>query len=128
MKGRWLRLLKEKIKYATFWLGVLIVVMVVGMLILLGISLGSRELDFCGNIPTTLLSGIFGAAFSCFFVLFGFNLNNKSKIIDNQLELRKLFSEEQRWEVHRTLATGDKSYWYKKSGEERPKESGDVAE
>lgn len=69
-----------------------------------------------------LLSGIVGSILSCFFVMVGFNINNKSKKIDNQLVLRNMFSEKLRWEVHRTIETGDVSYWYKQSGDEIPKE------
>lgn len=65
----------------------------------------------------SLLSGIIGSILSCFFVFIGFKINDKSKKIDNQLVLRNMFSEELRWEVHRTLETGDVSYWYKCSGE-----------
>ena len=116
MKEKGLKFLKEKPDCVKAWLIALRVIIVV-LLIILFVSF---KFDFCGNIPTTFLSGIIGAVLSCAFVLFGFHLSNTSKTIDNQLELRKLFSEELRWEVHRTLDTGDKSYWYKKSGEEMP--------
>lgn len=116
MKEEELRFLKEKPDCVKAWLIALIAIIVVLLIILLV----SFKFEFCGNIPNTLLSGIIGAVLSCVLVLFGFDLSNTSKTIDNQLELRKLFSEEQRWEVHRTLSTGDKSYWYEKSGEEMP--------
>ena len=116
MKEEGLKFLEEKPDYVKAWLIALAVIVVV----LLIISCVNIKFEFCGNISTTLLSGIIGAALSCFFVLLGFRLSNTSKTIDNQLELRKLFSEELRWEVHRTLETGDKSYWYEKSGEEMP--------
>ena len=45
----------------------------------------------------------------------GFIINKNSKKIDNQLVLRNMFSEKLRWEVHRTIETGDVSYWYKQS-------------
>ena len=116
MKEEGLKFLEEKPDYVKAWLIALTVIIVVLLIILFA----SFKFEFCGNIPTTLLSGIIGAALSCAFVLFGFGLSNTSKTIDNQLELRKLFSEELRWEVHRTLSTGDKSYWYKKADEEMP--------
>ena len=72
----------------------------------------------CGN----LLSGIIGSILSCFFVMVGFIINKNSKKIDNQLVLRNMFSEKLRWEVHRTIETGDVSYWYKQSKEDIPKE------
>lgn len=40
----------------------------------------------------------------------GFFINKNSKKIDNQLVLRNMFSEKLRWEVHRTIETGDVSY------------------
>ena len=52
----------------------------------------------------------------------GFFINKNSKKIDNQLVLRNMFSEKLRWEVHRTIETGDVSYWYKQSKEDIPKE------
>lgn len=116
MKEEGLRFLEEKPDCVKVWLIALIAIIVFLFIILLV----SFKFEFCGNIPNTLLSGITGAVLSCVFVLFGFGLSNTSKTIDNQLELRKLFSEELRWEVHRTLSTGDKSYWYEKSGEEMP--------
>lgn len=70
----------------------------------------------------SLLSGIIGSILSCFFVFIGFKMNDKTKKIDNQLVLRNMFSEELRWEVHRTFETGDFSYWYKCSGEKLPDE------
>lgn len=69
-----------------------------------------------------LLSGIIGSILSCYFVLFGFIINKTSKKIDNQLVLRNMFSEKLRWEVHRTLETGDVSYWYEQSTEVIPKD------
>ena len=51
----------------------------------------------------------------------GFIINKNSKKIDNQLVLRNMFSEKLRWEVHRTIETGDVSYWYKQSKEDIPK-------
>lgn len=67
-----------------------------------------------------LISGLFGSVISCLFVFLGFAINDKSKKIDNQLVLRNMFSEIQRWEVHRTIATNDRTYWYKLSNEEIP--------
>ena len=122
MKKKGLKFLKEKPDCVDVWLIALIVIIVVLIIILFA----SFKFEFCGNIPNTLLSGIIGAVLSCVFVLLGFGLSNTSKIIDNQLELRKLFSEEQRWEVHRTLSTGDKSYWYKKADESLKKVHGDM--
>ena len=125
MKEEGLRFLEEKPDCVKVWLIALAVIVAILSIILFA----SFKFDFCGNISTTLLtllSGIIGAVLSCVLVLFGFDLSNTSKTIDNQLELRKLFSEEQRWEVHRTLSTGDKSYWYKKADESLKKVHGDM--
>lgn len=116
MKEKGLKFLKEKPDCVKVWL-IALTVMIVALFI---ISCVNIKCSFLNKIPDTLLSGIIGALLSCAFVLFGFHLSNTAKAIDNQLELRKLFSEELRWEVHRTLDTGDKSYWYEKSGEEMP--------
>ena len=122
MKEKGLKFLKEKPDCVDVWLKALTAI-IVFLFIILFVSF---KFEFCGNIPNTLLSGIIGAALSCVFVLLGFGLSNTSKTIDNQLELRKLFSEELRWEVHRTLSTGDKSYWYKKADESLKKVHGDM--
>lgn len=116
MKEEGLRFLEEKPDCIKVWLIVLTAIIAV----LFIISCANIKFCFLDKIHDTLLSGVIGAALSCAFVLFGFGLSNTSKTIDNQLELRKLFSEELRWEVHRTLETGDKSYWYKKADEEMP--------
>ena len=116
MKEKGLKFLKEKLDCVKVWLIVLAAIVA----ILSIISCVNIKCSFLDKIHDTLLSGVIGALLSCAFVLFGFHLSNTAKAIDNQLELRKLFSEELRWEVHRTLDTGDKSCWYKKSGEEMP--------
>lgn len=116
MQEEGLRFLEEKPDRVKVWLIVLTAIIAV----LFIISCANIKFCFLDKIHDTLLSGVIGAALSCAFVLFGFGLSNTSKTIDNQLELRKLFSEELRWEVHRTLSTGDKSYWYKKADEEMP--------
>ena len=66
----------------------------------------------------TLLNGMAGSFLTAYFVLLGFRENTNSKKIENQLKLRELFSEERRWEVHRTIWTGNKAYWFKKAKEE----------
>ena len=116
MKEKGLKFLKEKPSCISVCFYILLLIAVV----LFIISCANIKFCFLDKIHDTLLSGIIGAALSCAFVLFGFRLSNTSKTIDNQLELRKLFSEELRWEVHRTLDTGDKSYWYKKADEKMP--------
>lgn len=62
----------------------------------------------------TLLSGIIGAGISAGLVYAGLREGNKAKQIENQIKLRELFSEKQRWEVYRTIQSGflDTSYWY----------------
>lgn len=119
MKDKLQKFFRRIIDWITVWVNVLVVVFAV-VFILLVLSIAIEDFDFRGNIFTAFMSGILGTALSCGFVFFGFRLNNKSKIIENQLELRKLFSEKQRREVHRTLRTKDKSYGYQKSGEEMP--------
>lgn len=107
----------EKILYYSFCL-------ILFSLIFLLLSHSIISLFFKFQIPLiekfdiySLLSGIIGSILSCFFVFIGFRISDKSKKIDNQLVLRNMFSEELRWEVHRTFETGDFSYWYKCSGE-----------
>lgn len=116
MKEKGLKFLKEKPSCISVCSCILLLIAVV----LFIISCANIKCSFLDKIPDTLLSGIIGAVLSCAFVLLGFHLSNTAKAIDNQLELRKLFSEELRWEVHRTLDTGDKSYWYEKVDEEMP--------
>ncbi|MBR1403938.1 MAG: hypothetical protein IJ558_07140 [Treponema sp.] len=73
----------------------------------------------------TLLSGIIGAIISAVLVYAGLKRGNTTKKIDNQLKLREMFSEKRRWEVHRTLMTGNISYWCKKAEENGKNENSD---
>lgn len=59
----------------------------------------------------TLLSGIIGSGISAGLVYAGLREGNKSKQIENQIKLRELFSEKQRWEVYRTIQSGVKPYF-----------------
>ncbi len=99
---------------------VLSILLLIAMLILCIIEIYSyftcKAVININEAWSCVFSGIIGSLLSCLCVLIGFSITDRSKKIDNQLKLREMFSQELRWEVHRTLETEDISYWENKSG------------
>ena len=98
----------EKKVISISWKNIILLVAFLGTASCAVLALIFNKCNASGNfVFTSFLSGITGAFLSALFVLIGFNQNNETKKIDNQLRLRELFAEKERREVHRTLERGE---------------------